>query len=333
MIKAYAALEPKGKLQPFEYNPGPLKVDEVEIEVESCGLCHSDLSMINNDWGGTRYPMVPGHEVIGTVKAVGDQVKRLSVGDSVGLGWHSGYCMTCHSCCSGDHNLCASAQPTIVGHHGGFAEQVRASAPSVVKLPDGLDKESAGPLFCGGVTVFSPLLELGVKPTDRVGVVGIGGLGHLALKFLKAWGCEVTAFTSSDKKKTEAIELGAHHTIDSRDTSAINKASGQFDLLIVTVNVKLNWDAYVQTLRPKGRLHFVGAVLEPLDCALFPLLMKQRSISASPVGSPTAIAMMLEFAARHSIKPTIEEFAMSEVNDAIEHLKSGQAHYRIVLCR
>ncbi len=333
MIKAYAANEAGGKLEPFEYDPGELGADEVEIEVSHCGICHSDLSMIDNDWGMSQYPLVPGHEVVGTVGAAGSDVTHLQVGDTVGLGWHAGYCMTCSSCMSGDHNLCATAQSTIVGRHGGFADKVRARAVSVVKLPDDIDVASAGPLFCGGITVFNPLVQFDVKSTDKVGVIGIGGLGHIALQFLNAWGCEVTAFTSSEKKKEEVKALGAHHALNSRDPEALAAAEGQFDFIISTVNVKLDWNAYIGTLRPKGRLHIVGATLEPMDIGAFPLIMGQRSVSGSPVGSPDTIADMLDFAVRHDIRPVIETFSFDDINEAIDRLRSGDVHYRVVLSR
>lgn len=183
MIKAYAAKEAGAKLEPFEYDPGALGPDQVEIAVDYCGICHSDLSMLDNEWGMTSYPFVPGHEVAGHVVAIGDGVKTLAVGDAVGLGWHSGYCNTCDSCRTGDKNLCATAEGTIIGRHGAFADKVRAHADSVVKLPEGIDIESVGPLFCGGITVFNPLVQFDVKPTDKVAVIGIGGLGHIALQF------------------------------------------------------------------------------------------------------------------------------------------------------
>jgi alcohol/geraniol dehydrogenase (NADP+) len=333
MIQAYAAHEAGGKLKAFEYDPGVLGAHEVEINVEYCGICHSDVSMIDNDWGMAQYPLVPGHEVIGTIGQVGGEVTRLKVGDRVGLGWHASYCHACPSCFGGDHNLCASAQGTIVGRHGGFADKVRAQAPSVVALPEGVDAQSAGPLFCGGITVFNPLVQFDIKPTAKVGVVGIGGLGHMALMFLRAWGCEVTAFTSTDAKKTEALEMGAHHTINSRDPEALGAAAGQFDLILSTVNVKLDWNAYLATLAPRGRLHFAGATLEPLDLGVFGLIGGQRSVSGSPVGSPAIIAQMLEFAARHEIKPMIETYPFDQVNEALDHLRSGKARYRVVLSR
>jgi len=333
MIQAYAVFEAGGELRPFAYDPGPLAADEVEIEVEHCGICYSDLSMISNSWGMSTYPLVPGHEVIGRISDLGPGVGHLQPGQRVGLGWHAGYCMHCHECLSGDHNLCGQAQGTIVGHHGGFADKVRAAAASVVPLPEGIDVARAGPLFCGGITVFDPLVQFAISPTAQVAVIGIGGLGHLALQFLNAWGCEVTAFTSSDAKREEALRLGAHRTLDSRDAAALQDAGNRFDLILSTVNVKLDWNAYVATLKPKGRLHFVGATLEPLELAVFPLIAGQRTISGTPVGSPTTIRQMLQFAVRHGIAPVTEHFPFDRVNDAIAHLRSGQARYRVVLSR
>ncbi len=331
MIKAYAACKAGAELKPFEYDPGVLGNQEVEIAVEYCGICHSDLSMLDNAWGITQYPLVLGHEVIGTISAIGKNVVSVQAGDRVGLGWHCGYCMHCITCLSGDQNLCASAQGTIVSHHGGFADKVRADATSVIKIPQGIDLQSAGPLLCGGITVFNPLLQFDVKPTDKVAVIGIGGLGHLALQFLNAWGCEVTAFTSNAHKKTEALKLGAHHAIDSHDSTALSSVAGQFDLIISTVNVKLDWGSYLAALQPKGRLHFVGVTLDALDIGAFPLISQQRSISGSPVGSPTAIVKMLNFAARHKIKPLIENYRFNQINEAVARLRSGEARYRVVL--
>ena len=332
MITAYAAQEAKGNLSPYTYDPGPLSAHDIEIDVDYCGICHSDLSMINNEWGFSQYPLVAGHEVVGRVAAIGEHVTSLKVGQVVGLGWHSNYCQTCHSCSTGDENLCQQATPTIMSR-GGFADKVRANEKAVVALPDGIDAKSAGPMFCGGITVFNPLVQFDVKPTDKVAVIGIGGLGHIALKFLNAWGCEVTAFTSSQSKVAEANELGAHHTLNSRDNSEIEAAANSFDFIISTVNVKLDWNLYLSTLKPKGRLHFVGATLEPIDIGAFGLIGGQKQISGSPVGSPATMATMLDFAAQHNIQPQVEVFKMSEINDAIAHLESGKARYRIVLER
>ena len=331
MIKAYAAFEAGGELKPFEYDPGPLAEHDVEIAVDYCGICHSDLSMLNNEWGATQYPFVPGHEVAGKISAVGKHVSKFNIGDRVGLGWHSGYCNDCNTCLEGDHNLCSSAQGTLFGRHGGFADKVRAQATSVVALPDALSSEKAGPLFCGGVTVFNPMVQFDLKPTAKVAVIGIGGLGHMAVKFLNAWGCEVTAFTSSESKRTEALALGAHKTLNSRDSDELSSAANSFDLVLSTVNVKLDWGRYIQTLKPKGRLHFLGATLEPIEVSVFALMGAQRSISSSPVGSPAVIAQMLDFAARHHIEPEVEVFDMADVNAALERLEKGSPRYRVVL--
>jgi uncharacterized zinc-type alcohol dehydrogenase-like protein len=330
-IKAYAASAPGAKLQPFEYNPGPLRDEQVEIAVEYCGICHSDLSMLDNDWGQTVYPFVPGHEVAGRVALVGDKVKGLKVGQRVGLGWFSESCMACPQCLSGHHNLCASAEQTIVKRHGGFANRVRCHWAWAVPLPEALDTQKSGPLFCGGITVFNPILQCNVQPMDRVGVIGIGGLGHIALQFLNKWGCEVTAFTSSDSKREEAMKLGAHHVVNSRDAEQLKKIAGSLDFILCTANVSLPWDAIISSLAPRGKLHIVGAVLEPIPVAAFSLITGAKSISGSPLGSPFNTARMLDFSARHRIGPRIEVFPMSQVNEALEHLRAGKARYRIVL--
>lgn len=331
VIKAYAASEPAGELKVFEYDPGLLGDDQVEISVEYCGICHSDLSMLDNEWGITSYPFVPGHEIVGTVAAVGEKVKHLKLGQKVGLGWFSASCMTCQWCLSGNQNLCPTGEGTIVGRHGGFADKVRANQTWVIPLPAGVNPLSAGPLFCGGITVFNPIIQYDIKPTDRVGVIGIGGLGHMALRFLRSWGCEVTAFSSSPDKEAEAKQLGADHFVNSRDPEALKALVNSFDVILSTVNVGLDWDTYISLLRPLGRLHLVGAVLKPLSISLFPLLMGQKSVSASPLGSPVTVTQMLDFSARHSIEPMVEVFPMAEVNQALARLREGKARYRIVL--
>ena len=197
-------------------------------------------------------------------------------------------------------------------------------------MPDDLAAAEAGPLFCGGITVFNPIVQNGIRPTHRVGVVGIGGLGHLALRFLRAWGCEVWAFSTSADKEAEARSLGADYFVNTRDADALDKVAGVFDMILVTVNVPLDWDAYIAALAPRGRLHIVGAAPQ-VAASVFPLIAGQKSIGGSPVGSPATIATMLAFAARHGIAPVTEHFPMSRVNEALDHLRAGQARYRIVL--
>lgn len=329
-IRAWVA---KGAKQPLTLQTidlGPLGVEDVEIAVEHCGLCHSDLSVLNNEWGISSYPAILGHEVVGRITALGPQARGLSIGQRVGVGWTSCSCMHCQQCMSGSHHLCAQAQPTILGHRGGFATRVRAHWAWAIPIPDQLNPADAGPLMCGGTTVFAPL-ALYAKPTHRVGIIGIGGLGHMAVQFARAYGCEVTAFTSSESKFDEARGFGAHQVVASRDSAAIKKLAGSFDLLISTVNVKLDWDAIIGTLGPNGRLHVVGAVVEPIPVSAFALILQQRSVSGSPSGPPTTIAAMLNFAARHRVAPQTEHFAMSRINDAFARLESGKARYRIVL--
>lgn len=330
-INAYAATSAKGTLQPFSYDPGELGAEEVEVKVSHCGLCHSDLSMLDNDWGMSQYPFVPGHEAVGTVVALGENAKGLKIGQRVGVGWSAYSCLSCHECLSGHHNLCANNQGTIVGRHGGFADRVRCQWTWARPLPDALDLEKVGPLLCGGITVFSPFLEHKISPTARVGIIGIGGLGHMALQFANKWGCEVHAFTTSDSKEAEARQLGAHFVHNTKRDGALSKLAGSLDLIISTINVPIDVPGLLGTLAPHGRLHVVGAILPPMEVPAFGLIMGSKSVSGSPTGSPTAMSTMLDFSARHGIAPVTETFPMAKVNDALEHLRAGKARYRVVL--
>jgi alcohol/geraniol dehydrogenase (NADP+) len=330
-IHAYAANAPGTPLQPFEFDPGELGPDQVEIKVTHCGLCHSDLSMLDNQWGISSYPFVPGHEAVGTVIALGDQAKGLKIGQRVGVGWSASSCLSCPECLSGHHNLCQYGQGTIVGRYGGFADRLRVQWIWTRPLPDALDESKIGPLLCGGVTVFTPFFDYNLSPTARVGIIGIGGLGHMAIQFANKWGCEVHAFTTSDNKEAEARQLGAHFVHNTKREGALKGIARSLDLILSTVNVPLDIPALLETLVPKGRLHVVGAILKPMEIPAFGLIMGQKSVTGSPVGSPTTIDHMLAFSARHSIAPVVEFFPLSRVNDALERLRSGKARYRIVL--
>ena len=330
-IHGYAASAAKGALQPFEFDPGDLGPEEVEIKVTHCGVCHSDLSMLDNVWGMSQYPFVPGHEAVGTIVALGREAKGLTLGQRVGVGWSAYSCLACPQCLSGDHNLCAHTQGTIIGRYGGFADRLRCQWTWARPLPDELDLAKTGPLLCGGVTVFTPFLSYNISSTARVGIIGIGGLGHMALQFANKWGCEVHAFTTSDSKEAEASKLGAHYVHNTKQDGALKKIAGSLDLIISTINFPLDVPGLLETLAPHGRLHVVGAVLEPMQVPAFGLIMGQKSVSGSPAGSPMAISKMLEFSARHAIAPITETFPMSRVNEALEHLRAGKARYRIVL--
>lgn len=226
--------------------------------------------------------------------------------------------------------MCTTGQPTIVGRHGAFAEQVRSHWVWAVPIPDGMDPADAGPLLCGGVTVFAPIMDH-VQPTDRVGVFGIDGLGHMAVMFLSEWGCDVTTFTSSPAKMEAARSFGATRTASSVDAAELKKLARTFDLLLITANVSLDWNDIIAMLKPNGRLHIVGAILEPIPVSVFPLLLNNQSVGASPNGNRAQTDKMLRFCAQHGIKPLTEHFPLSEANAAMDHLRSGKAHYRIVL--
>ena len=330
-VNGYAATEQKAKLIPYSYDLGEIGSEEVDIKVSYCGLCHSDLSMINNEWGMTQYPIVPGHEIIGEVIATGHAVKNVRIGDKVGLGWMSASCMSCEQCMDGEHHLCSQSEATIIGRNGGFADKVRGHWSCAIPLPKGIDMSKAGPLLCGGITVFNPIILAGVKPTDRVGVIGIGGLGHMAVKFLKHWGCEVIAFSSNPTKKESILKMGASQVIDSTSTEELESIKGKLNFILNTANVTLDWNAYLTALAPKGKFHTVGAVLEPMEIPAFSLMMGEKSMGGSPIGSPALTKIMLDFCVRHNIYPEVEEFPMTKINEAIEHLENGNARFRIVL--
>ena len=313
------------KVERVLLEPGP---DELVLEVLYCGLCHSDLSMIDNSWGISQYPLVPGHEVVGRVVSIGAGVDSSVIGQIRGLGWISGSCFRCNQCLEGTSNLCASLEATIVGRQGGFASHVKAHQDWSVLLPKGMDPAVAGPLFCGGITVFAPLLDEQVSPTAHVAVIGIGGLGHMALQFANAWGCEVTALTTDCTKVQEAKGFGAHNVRLLKELPAL---AGSFDLVINTVNHSLDWSAVMGSLAPRGRLHQLGAVLEPIEVSAFDLISFRRSITGSPTSSPGSLRKMMEFCVRHDIKPQVEHLPFDQVNQAIERLHRGDVRYRFVL--
>ena len=330
-IQGLAAHAAGAELLPFRYEPGRLSSDEVEIAITHCGICHSDLHLIANDWGTSQYPFIPGHEIIGTVSAAGSRVRSLKVGQRVGLGWQSNSCGQCEWCTQGLENLCPDAEATCVHRNGGYADSVRANARFVIPIPDALPSEQAAPLLCGGITVYSPMRSRDINPSSRVGIVGIGGLGHIAIQFARAFGAEITAFSTSADKEEEARALGAHHFVNSRESRAMKEVAGTQDFILNTANADQDWGAYIQVLRPLGTLCFVGVPPSPVTIQAFPLISGQLAISGSNIGPPHLLREMIDVAARHGVKAITEAFPMAKANEAIDKVKKNKVRYRAVL--
>jgi uncharacterized zinc-type alcohol dehydrogenase-like protein len=318
-------------LLPYKYDAGDLAEDDVEVRITHCGVCHSDVHLIDNDWGISKYPFIPGHEIVGTVTQVGAAVKAIAVGERVGIGWQADSCGICEWCRQGQEHLCAQSQPTCVGRNGGYADSIRVNWRFAIKVPEALDSENVAPLLCGGITVYNPLRNHGIRPSSRVGVIGIGGLGHMALQFARAFGAEVTAFSTSKDKEEEARSMGAHHFVNTRETVALKKVAGSFDFLLSTVSADQDFQGFVNALRPKGTMCVVGAAPTPMSIQAFSLILGQKAVSGSPTGSPQDLAEMLDVAARHNIKAITERFPMAEANEAVARVKKNKVRYRAVL--
>lgn len=329
-IQAYAAQGPGQRLEPFEYEAGEIAPGEVEIAISHCGICHSDLHLLDNDWGFSRYPMVPGHEIAGTVTKLGAGVKGLKEGLRVGVGWESGSCGHCEYCRRGEENVCLEWRGTCTHGYGGYATAIRVDSRFAIPLPESLPGEAAGPLMCGGVTVYAPLSQE-TRHSMRVGVIGLGGLGHMAVLFAHAMGCEVTVFSTSPGKEAEARSLGAHGFVRTGDAAAMQRAANSFDFIISTAPADIDWGFYLNALRPKGKLCVVGVPQSEVRVPAFSLIAGRKSIFGSPVGSPATLGEMLEFAARKNIRPVVERFPMAEVNTALERMRRNQVRYRPVL--
>jgi uncharacterized zinc-type alcohol dehydrogenase-like protein len=330
-IHCYAAMGEKQSLEKFEYETPELGDFDVQVSITHCGICYSDVHFIDNDAGFTTYPFVPGHEIVGNVSALGSKVTALKEGNRVGIGWQARSCGECEWCIKGEENLCPEIlQSATWTPYGGFATAIIVDSRFAFPLPESLEPENVGPLMCGGITVYSPLRNHDIRPSMKVGVVGIGGLGHLALQFASACGCEVTAFSSTPAKEEEARALGATHFINSNDTSQLQNAARSLDF-ILSVGHDLDWNAYLGTLRPNGKLCIIGIPANPINIEPFQLMFGQLSVCGSLIGGRSAIREMLEFAAHHNIKAKTEVMQMSEVNEAIDKLKDNKARYRIVL--
>lgn len=330
-IQGLAAHAAGAELLPFKYDPGKIGPQDVDIAVSHCGVCYSDIHLISNDWGISQYPFIPGHEIIGKIAVVGSDVKQLTVGQRVGLGWQSNSCGICEWCTRGMENLCPALEGTCVHRNGGYAERVRANHRFVIPIPDAIESEHAAPLLCGGITVYNPIRNHGVNPTSRVGIIGIGGLGHMAIQFARAFGAEVTAFSTSADKEEEARTLGAHHFVNSRESKALKETAGTMDFILSTINADQDWGVYLQALRPTGTLCFVGVPPSAVSFQAFPLVSGMRSISGSNIGSPHQLREVMDVAARHGVKAQTEAFPMAKANEAIEKVKKNKVRYRAVL--
>ncbi len=332
-INCYAAMAEKQPLEKFQYESKKLGDLDVEVSITHCGICYSDVHMIDNDLGMAVYPFVPGHEIVGIISGSGSKVTTLKKGDRVGIGWQGKSCNTCEWCIKGEENLCPEVfqSGTWGNPHGGFADSIIIDSRFAFSIPENLASEDVGPLMCGGITVYAPFINYNVKPSMKIGVIGIGGLGHLALQFARAFGCEVTAFSSSPAKEKEARSLGAHNFVNSKDNDQILAIARSLDMIICTIHGDLDWNTYLAALRPNGKLCFVGVPSDLISIQPPSLIFGQLSVCGSIIGGRSAIKEMLEFAARHDIKARTEIMPMSDVNLAIARLKDNKARYRMVL--
>ncbi len=332
-IHGFAAHAAGAELLPYKYDARELRPQDVEIKISHCGICRSDLHLIDNDWGLSQFPFIPGHEIIGTVSQVGSAVVGIQVGQRMGVGWQSDSCGFCEWCRQGKENLCAAMEGVCVQRNGGYADAVRVNARFAVPVPEALQSENAAPLLCAGITVYNPIRTHGVNPSSRVGIIGIGGLGHLALQFAKAFGAEVTAFSSSTAKEAEARSHGAHHFVNTRESKGLKNLAGHFDFILSTINAEQELNAYIAALRPTGTFVYVGVPPAPASFQVFPLVGGQKSIAGSPIGSPHQLREMLDVAARHNIQAQTERFPMDKVNEALSKVRKNQVRYRAVLAR
>jgi alcohol/geraniol dehydrogenase (NADP+) len=331
MINGFACFNPKEAVRAFAYEPGTLGHDEVEIRVSHCGICHSDIHLIDNDWKISSYPFIPGHEIVGTVTAKGKNVTGMDIGTRVGVGWQSNSCGTCAQCTTGNEPLCNKNQATCVGHHGGYAEAVRSNYRFAIPLPNNLDSAATAPLLCGGITVYNPFRMHNVRDGMAVGVVGIGGLGHLGLQFAKARGCRVTALSTSPNKEAEAKNFGAEQFLLTNDQAAMRDAASSMDFILVTASADVDVGGFLNLLKPFGKICVVGALPKPMQIAATDLIHGYKSIVGSVIGSPDAIRDMLDVAAKHKVAAQVETVAMTEVNAALDKVRANQARYRMVL--
>ncbi|MFW9910383.1 MAG: NAD(P)-dependent alcohol dehydrogenase [Candidatus Thorarchaeota archaeon] len=329
-VSGYAAKGQGKPLEPFTYTTPKLGEYDVRVSVTHCGLCHTDIHAIDNYYGITTYPFVPGHEIVGHVSAIGQEVSDLKVGDRVGVGWLGRSCMKCEWCLQGEEQLCMDiVQSGTWVPYGGFSSSIIADSRFTYPLPESMPSEVAAVLMCAGITVFSPLRFYATREQQKIGIIGVGGLGHIALQFARALDYEVTAISSSLEKKKEALAFGADHFIVSNNNDSLRQAAFSFDYLLCTASDKINWEMLLNTLKKNGRLILVG--FPDVEFNSTDLVAHQLSITGSFLGNRATMPEMLSFAQEHGIVPKVELMPMTEVNNAIRKVKENKARYRIVL--
>lgn len=342
--RAFAAVAADQPLEPWSFDrrdPGP---DDVAIEIKYCGVCHSDLHVAKNDLGGTRYPIVPGHEIAGVVTAVGSNVTRFKEGDRVGVGCMVDSCRTCAACQEGLEQYCEPGMTQTYGSadrkgaevgqkitQGGYSDRITVDQNYVLSIPDSIPLDAAAPLLCAGITTYSPLKTWGVGPGSKVAVVGLGGLGHMAVKLAAAMGAEVTVLSTSDRKKADAERMGAKHFLINSDTDAMKAAAENFDLIINTVSATHEIASHLNLLARDGTMVMLGLSTEGMPVFAIPLLMRRRRVAGSLIGGIRETQEMLDFCAEHGIACDIEVIAPDRINEAYERMLKSDVRYRFVL--
>jgi uncharacterized zinc-type alcohol dehydrogenase-like protein len=336
----YAAHSSDTPLVPYSFERRELRANDVAIEIHYCGVCHSDLHTAKNDWGGSNYPVVPGHEIVGVVSAIGSKVTKFNIGDKVGVGCMVDSCQDCDEChndheqyCRNTFTLTYGSPDRITGDitRGGYAKDIVVREEFVLNVPDNLDLSKVGPLLCAGITTYSPLREWNIGPGSRVGVVGMGGLGHMAIKLAVGLGAHVTVISTSPKKESDARELGAHDFLVSKDEDAMAQAGSRFDLIIDTVPVQHDLNPYIPLLDNDATLVLVGQIGPVEQPHTGALIFGRRRIAGSLIGGIAETQEMLDFCGRMNILPECEMINMEDINDAFVRMEKSDVRYRFVI--
>lgn len=338
--KAFAAQNATSPLGPFSLERREPGAHDVQIEILYCGVCHSDIHQVRNEWGGSIFPMVPGHEIVGRVVKVGEHVKKFNVGDLAGVGCFVDSCRTCPNCQEGIEQYCDEGmtgtynsleRATKAPTYGGYSTQIVVDENYTLKVSPKLPLERVAPLLCAGITTYSPLRHVKVGKGHKVGVVGLGGLGHMAVKFAVAFGAEVTMLSSSPSKEKDAASLGAHHFALTSDAEKMKSLSNHFDFILNTVSAQHEYGTYLNLLRTNGTMIVVGVPPTPSSVPAFQLIAKRRSIIGSLIGGIKETQEMLDFCAEHNIASDVEVIKIQDINGAYERMLKGDVRYRFVI--